>query len=501
MTLFEGQLIGQTRSCAGDRRFRANDAATGKPRDPEFVEATDAEIHRVAELAWVAFLEYRKVPNAERARFLDAIAAGLEAAGDPLLELASAETALPLARLTGERGRTCFQLRLFSSLLITDEWQERKYDAPDPERKPAPKPELHSMLIPIGPTAVFGSSNFPFAYSVAGGDTASALAAGCPVIVKAHPAHPGTSAWVAQIILDAARLTGMPDGVFSMVHGAVEVGSALVREPKVAGVGFTGSVRGGRALFDLAAARPVPIPVFAEMGSVNPSFLLPGALVERGQQIAEGYAASLVLGVGQFCTNPGLVIGLAGPDLSRFAESVATELRKTATTAMLTPAICHSYCHGVDRLAGDRDVTTLLRTDSHSPQAAPALFLTTAHPFLTRPELREEVFGPCGIVVACSSEAQMLQVAQDIEGQLTASVHFADSDADLASQLFGLLPLRAGRVIANGYPTGVEVSHAMCHGGPYPSSSDSRFTAVGPSAIRRWLRPVCWQNVPEQFLP
>lgn len=490
-TLTGENLIAGEGSALGEERVPPH-----RGDGPDTATATPKEIHRAAYAAGTASLNYARRSREERAAFLDRIAEEIEALGEELLGLASAETALPLARITGERGRTCGQLRMFAALLRGEPLGIR-IERADPDRKPLPKPDLRRTLVPLGPVAVFGASNFPLAFSVAGGDTASALAAGCPVVVKAHPSHPGTSELVGRAILRAAEATDMPKGVFALLHGGPEVGKQLVLQPTIAAVGFTGSQRAGRALFDLAASRPRPIPVYAEMGSVNPVFLFPGALAERGAAIADGYAASLTLGVGQFCTNPGVVVGPAGPDFDAFLARVGERLAETPEGTMLDEGIRARYEEGVGRLAGHAALTACHKGEG----VRPALFVVSAERFSASAELHEETFGPAGIAVRCDEEVDLMNVAIDLEGQLTASVHFADSDVPEVRRILPLLVRMAGRIVANGFPTGVEVNPAMQHGGPYPATTDSRSTSVGTAAIDRFLRPIAFQDFPSELLP
>jgi NADP-dependent aldehyde dehydrogenase len=468
----------------------------------EFEEASAAHIDRALDAAATTALEYRHISPARRASFLDHIAEELERSTN-LLDAAHAETALPHARLTGERARTTGQLRLFAETVRDGSWVDARIDRAMPDRTPVPKPDLRRMLIPLGPVAVFGASNFPLAFSVAGGDTASALAAGCPVVVKAHPAHPATSEIAARAIIAAAAAAGMPPGVFSLIQSTRnEVAIALVQHRRTTAVGFTGSLRAGRALFDAAARRPDPIPVYAEMGSVNPVFLLRGALAERAEAMAEGLAASVTLGVGQFCTNPGLVVGVGGERFDALVRRLATLIAEAPPGTMLYPALLQSFESGVRRL-GAVAGTTLVRSAAagQTPCALPSLLSTTADAFLRHPELAEEVFGPSTVVVRCESTAEMEAVARSLEGQLTATMHGTPADVAEHAWLVALLEEKAGRLIVNGFPTGVEVCASMQHGGPYPATTDSRTTSVGTAAIHRFARPVAYQNFPQSSLP
>lgn len=505
MELHGLNIIGNSASAQGTETFTAVNPATGVALAPVFHIATSAEVDRAVELAAQAFPRYRALSSEAKAAFLERIAEEIVELGDDLLNLANQETALPLARLTGERGRTVGQLKLFAALLREGSWIEARIDHALPDRQPLPRPDLRRMLIPLGPVAVFGASNFPFAFSVAGGDTASALAAGCPVVVKAHPAHPGTSELVARAIERAALVTGMPEGVFSLVHGMKETGLALVRHPKLEAVGFTGSLGAGRALADAAAARPKPIPVYAEMGSVNPVFVLPGALQERGEKIAEGLAASATLGVGQFCTNPGVVVGLESESLTSFLQTAAERFSAAAPGTMLYLNIQRAFAQGTERLQSTPGVRA--KSNPQTPanasltQANAALFATDAAHFLSQHDLREEVFGPSSLVVACGTPEELESVAHSLEGQLTATVHANADDLKRYRGLITILETKVGRLLFNGFPTGVEVSAAMQHGGPYPATSDSRSTSVGTAAILRFVRPLCYQDCPMELLP
>ncbi|HET9268667.1 MAG TPA: aldehyde dehydrogenase (NADP(+)) [Vicinamibacterales bacterium] len=467
------------------------------------VEASLADVDRALEAAEGASDEYRQAPAAQRAAFLDRIAEEIERVGD-LLDVAHTETALPAERLAGERARTAGQLRLFANLVREGSWVDARIDRALPDRKPLPKPDIRRMLIPIGPVAVFGASNFPLAFSVAGGDTASALAAGCPVVVKGHPAHPATSELAARAVSEAATAAGMPAGVFSLIQSTRnDVAIALVQHRHTKAVGFTGSLRAGRALFDAAARRPDPIPVYAEMGSINPVVLLPGALAERAEAIAEGLAASVTLGVGQFCTNPGVVIGVASEAFDRFVGRLDALIRQAHAGTMLYPALLDSYEAGVRRLSAVAG-TTMVRSSVEAAPASlarPSMFDTTAQTFLRHRELAEEVFGPSTVVVRCGSSDEVHTVVRSLEGQLTATIHGTPADLAAHAWLVSTLEQKAGRLIVNGFPTGVEVCASMQHGGPYPATTDSRSTSVGTAAIHRFARPVAYQNFPQASLP
>jgi NADP-dependent aldehyde dehydrogenase len=471
--------------------FSALDARTGEVLGT-YREATSMEIAAAVGQAATAAVELARRSGAERAILLERIADELMAVGDALLEVAHRETALPLPRLTGERARTVGQLRMFAQLVREGSWVEARIDRAQPDRQPAPRPELRRMLRPLGPVAVFGASNFPFAYSVAGGDTASALAAGNPVIVKGHPAHPGTSELTAQAVLRAVAACGFPAGTFALLHGATpETGLALVRAPQLAAVGFTGSERAGRALFNAAAARPVPIPVFAEMGSINPVFVLPGALQERGAQLADGLVGSFTLGVGQFCTKPGVVFGVQSPAWDSFCALVATKAAAVPAGTMLHRGISAAFTRSLEAVG---DVTWLVRGPAHVARVDSAAWRQ-------RPELAQECFGPYTLLVTVGSLAELTPLADALAGQLTVALHGTAADLAAATGLLAAASRRAGRVVCNGFPTGVEVVPAMVHGGPYPASTDARFSAVGTAAIARFARPVAWQNFPVELLP
>jgi NADP-dependent aldehyde dehydrogenase len=498
-------IAGVAVDAATDKTFTGLNPANSQTLEPAYHEASLEQINAAAEAAAQAFDAYRSSSPEQRAAFLERIGDEIVALGDVLLERANAESGLPLARLTGERGRTVGQLKQFAALIREGSWVEARMDLAQPERQPLPKPDIRRMLIPIGPVAVFAASNFPLAFSVAGGDTASALAAGCPVVVKAHPAHPGTSEMVARAIATAAEATGMPAGVFSLVHSVShEVGTALVKHPAIKAVGFTGSLRGGRALFDAAAARPEPIPVFAEMGSINPVFILPGALAERGEAIATGLKDSVTLGVGQFCTCPGLAVGLKDAAFTNFSDKLNELFAEAPTATMLYPAIAQAYSAGVRKLAhleGVATTQTKQTAEMSKTHAAPTVFTTDAATFNAHHELSEEVFGPSTVVVSCGSREELESIARNLEGHLTATIHGTAADLAEHKTLVDILATKAGRLIFNGYPTGVEVCPAMQHGGPYPATTDARTTSVGTAAIARFARPVAYQSFPQEALP
>ncbi len=468
----------------------------------KFSIATPDLVNRAAEAAEEAFWTFGYSTRELRAAFLDAIAEEIEARGAAITEIGSQETGLPAARLEGERARTTGQLRLFAEHIRKGDYLDRRHDAALPDRQPAPRPELYMMQRAIGPVAIFGASNFPLAFSTAGGDTAAALAAGCPVVVKGHHAHPGTGEIVAEAVNAAAGRTGMPKGVFSLLQGTgFEVGTALVQHPRIKAVGFTGSLRGGRALFDLCVARPEPIPFFGELGSVNPLFILPGAASERAEETGRGWAASLTQGVGQFCTNPGVAVIRKGEAAERFVDAALTALTAVAPEIMLTSEIAAACRLGSERLGAADAVDAVLENVSEGRNAAPNLYRTSGTAWLADPHLGEEVFGPVGLIVTVEDDAEMVAVAMGLKGQLTCTLHLNAVDLELGRVLMPILERKAGRVLANGFPTGVEVADSMVHGGPYPASTNFGATSVGTLSIRRFLRPVCYQNLPEGLLP
>ncbi len=506
MQLHGKNFVGGTLSAEGEDRFQARNPATGGLLEPHFHEARADEINRAAEMAALAFQERDNRSPDTTAELLEHIADELDSLGQALLDRAEAETGLPQGRLKMERARTTGQLRLFAEVVREGSWVDARIDQADLQRRPAPKPDLRRMLIPIGPVAIFGASNFPLAFSAAGGDTASALAAGNPVVVKAHPAHPGTSEMTAVAIQKALADTGFPDDWFSMVHGVqTEVGQILVRHPGIQAVGFTGSLSGGRALFDTAASREVPIPVYAEMGAVNPVFLLPGALAQGAEEIAAGLYGSITLGSGQFCTNPGLVIALAGENLDRFLAKLSECFAAGSPCTMLHGGILESYECGIEDLSAKPAVNLVAHSspkpDADKTQAATALFVTDAEDFVNDPEMAGEVFGPSTLVVRCETADQMLELACGLPGQLTATFHAGEADGSLLDPLRSIMEAKAGRLLFGGFPTGVEVGAAMHHGGPYPATSDSRSTSVGTAALLRFARPICYQDWPQDGLP
>lgn len=505
MQLTGSHFIGAERSAEGNETFHGQNPATREPLDPPYHEATADEIDRACELAGEAFEDFRRRPAGQRVALLDRIASEIETLGDALIERANQETALGVPRLTGERARTCNQLRMFARLVEEGSWVQARIDRALPDRKPLPRPDLRRMLIPIGPVVSFSASNFPLAISVAGNDLSSAYAAGCPVIVKAHPAHPGTSELVADAVVKAVHETGMHPGIFSMVHGrSHQVGLALVRDPAVQAVAFTGSNVAGNALFHEACRRPVPIPVFAEMGSVNPVFVLPGALRERGRQIAEGLKTSVTLGVGQFCTCPGLVLGLEGDATKTFAAAVAELIEASPPGTMLYDGIRRAFYKDAEAFAQVPGVKVAARAASADPsknQAPATLFATDVDTFLENEMLSREVFGPSTMLVTGKSKGELERVARSLDGHLTATVHGTAADLEEYRDLVSILETKVGRLIFNGYPTGIEPCNAVFHGGPYPATTDARTTSIGTTAVERFVRPICYQDFPQPALP
>ena len=505
MTTLTGKsIIGSTLSESKGGAFNAVDPSSGQKLEPDFYEASDDEINRAIQLATTAYATYRRKSGKEKADFLDAIGDEINALGDELIRRAMQETGLPEARLTGERARTVNQLKLFGALLREGSWADARVDLADPERKPLPRPDIRSMLRPLGPAGVFGASNFPLAFSVAGGDTASALAAGCTVVVKAHPSHPGTSELVGMAIQRAVQKTGMPEGTFSMLNGhTTRVGLAIVRHPDIRAIGFTGSFHGGKALFDEAVKREVPIPVYAEMGSTNPVFILPGALAERRDAIVRDLAASVTLGTGQFCTNPGLVV-LENSDAAKtFKTQFAETISAITPGVMLNTRIQQSYEEGIGRLGNTTTVRVLAKgtAQGNGCLGAAAFLEVDGSDFLKDESLEQEVFGPSTLAVDAMDRSQLLEIAKNLSGHLTATVHGTQEDLMEYRELLEILEQKVGRLLINGYPTGVEVCHAMVHGGPWPATSDSHTTSVGTLAIRRFCRPVCYQAFPDELLP
>ncbi|NIE64494.1 aldehyde dehydrogenase (NADP(+)) [Burkholderia sp. Ax-1719] len=511
-----GQSLIGAASVSGDNgAFNGVNARTGEALEPAFGGASVIDRERACALAEASFDLYRETSLEARAAFLETIGQQIESIGDVLIERCMAETGLPRARLEGERARTVGQLELFAAVLRQGDYVDARIDPAQPERKPMPRVDLRLRNIALGPVAVFGASNFPLAFSVAGGDTASALAAGCPVVVKAHSAHPGTSELVGRAIQRAVAQCGLPEGVFSLLFDSgIDIGRALVADPRIKAVGFTGSRAAGVALMRIANAREEPVPVYAEMSAINPVVLLPEALAARGELIARQFAAALTLGAGQFCTNPGLVLAVEGEALRAFEQAATAALADAAAQTMLTPGIHANYCAGVARFARAVQVERLAASEQGNEQtneqtnkqggpfdAQPALFATSAQAFLTDEALRAEVFGPASLIVRCTDLNELHAVLKSIEGQLTVSVHLESADHEACRTILPTLERKAGRVLANGFGTGVEVGHAMVHGGPFPATSDARTTSVGSRAIERFLRPVSYQDWPDDLLP
>ena len=503
MKLTGTSIIGAARGQGSESIGQSINPATNETLDPNYITATAAEMEQAVSLAVEAFKTYRHTSGAEKAVFLRTIADNIEAAIEELVARMPQETGLPEMRVRGEAGRTCGQLRLFAGLVEEGSWVDARIDLAQPEREPIPKVDTRSMLRALGPVAVFAASNFPLAFSTAGGDTASALAAGCPVIVKAHSSHSGTAEIVGLAVQQAVASCGLPEGVFSLLYGGGRtIGQALVQHPAIKAVGFTGSYAGGRALMDLAAARAEPIPVYAEMSAINPVVILPGAAAERGAQIAQGLHGSMTLGVGQFCTNPGLIF-----IHEDHAEVIAAETSKlvveSASSAMLNGGICDAYCSGLEALENHSGVKQLAKANAGDGvnQAVAALFQTDLETFLSSETLTDEVFGPASIIVTYNDQSALLRALQSLEGQLTASVHGTDEELAEQSCLVSVMEDRAGRLVFNGFPTGVEVCSSMVHGGPFPATSDGRSTSVGSMAIYRFTRAVCWQDCPQSLLP
>ncbi len=485
--------------------YSAVNPASGEPLAPVMSSADAAQVDQAAAAAAAAFSTYSRTGLAQRAAFLRLCADEIMALGDSLCDRLSAETGYPRARAEGERARTCGQLRMFADYIETGDHLDVRIDTAQPERQPLPKPDLRFMQQALGPVAVFGAANFPLAFSVAGGDTASALAAGCPVLTKGHPSHPGTCELVARAMASAVEKSGLPAGVFSLLMGGEEVGARLVQAADVKAVGFTGSFTGGTALQRLAGQRPEPIPVFAEMGSVNPVVLLPEALRASADSIARGFVGSLTLGTGQFCVNPGLVLALEGGELEDFLNAAAEKLQQVDAGVMLNQRICAGYDEGLASYRGRNYVQLVAEGRAASGDkgfvAQAALLRTRAEDFLAHPDIHAEIFGPVSLVVVCNNVAQLRQVLGQLEGQLSGTIHCTEAELARHTDLVDILTRKVGRLVINGFPTGVEVCPSMMHGGPFPASTDARFTSVGTAAIKRFLRPVCYQGFPEALLP
>ncbi|MDF9797580.1 alpha-ketoglutaric semialdehyde dehydrogenase [Catalinimonas alkaloidigena] len=504
MQLNGKHIIAGNFSKEGSDGFQGVNPVNGESLAVDFCEATHEEIERAIQQAEVAFQHYRKASGKKKAAFLDKIGEEIMALGDDLLQRCEQETGLPQGRLQGERARTVNQLKMFAELLREGSWVDARIDTAIPDRQPLPKPDLRMMQIALGPVGIFGASNFPLAFSVAGGDTASALAAGCSIVVKAHPAHPGTSEMVGRAIMQAAKACNLPKGVFSMVQGRTPyVGMAIVNHPLIKAVGFTGSFNGGKALFDAAAKREEPIPVYAEMGSTNPVFVLPGALKEKSEQIAQGLVNSVTLGVGQFCTNPGVVISLKSKQSEEFATRSGELLQEINTGAMLTDKIKDGYEDRISKFTAI-DGVKILGKSKAAVVSAPAVghvFQTDANTFMKNPDLSEEVFGPSTIHVSAGTKSELMKLAVSLEGHLTATLQATEEDLEEYQDLVEILERKVGRLIVNGFPTGVEVCHSMVHGGPFPATTDSKTTSVGTAAINRFSRPVSYQGFPQFLLP
>ena len=496
--------IGNQLSAKGNKTYKTFNPEINQENDVEFCEASSEEINDAVTLASRAFKKFRTTSGAKKAEFLNTIADEILALDDQLIQTYCSETGLPEGRAKGERGRTVGQLRSFATMVAEGSWVDATIDKAKPNREPMPRLDIRKMSIPLGPVVVFGASNFPLAYSTAGGDTAAALAAGCPVIVKSHPMHAGTGELVASAIIKAAEKTGMPNGVFSNLNSSgIEVGQQLVANPKIKAVGFTGSIKGGRALLDLAAKREEPIPVFAEMGSINPVLILPKALENRNEEIATTYAGSITLGTGQFCTNPGLILGIKSDALSAFINHLSQEIMDINTACMLHPDIKKAYNANKEKvIAQDHvSVTANFASDVANNHAQQAVVSVNGNTFLENPNLHIEVFGPFSMVVQCENITELEQVIASLEGQLTGTVIADNDEISDYSNIIAALQNRVGRIIFNGVPTGVEVCESMVHGGPYPASTDSRFSAVGISSIKRWVRPFSYQSWPNHLLP
>lgn len=503
-TITGSNFTGFAASAKGSSSFRAFSAAANQDLEGDFHYATDEEMEHAMLLAEKAFLVYQNTSFIKRAEFLEAIAEEIMALGDSLIERCTAETALPAARIAGERARTCGQLQLFGKLLRDGWWADARIDKAQPERQPLPKAGIRRMLIAIGPVAVFGASNFPLAFSTAGGDTASALAAGCPVIVKAHSSHPGTNELVATAIIKAAQRTGMPEGVFSSLYLSHSNAVKLVQHPAIKAVGFTGSRKVGMTLFNAAVNRPDPIPVYAEMSSINPVILFEGALTNN-EKIAKDLAASVSLGVGQFCTNPGLIIMMDNQASQSFLEKFAQQLSAIPPATMLNKNIYNAYLEGVQSFQSSDEIKLLAESKVEAVaeryEARPVVHTIKGARFLADGKYSEEIFGPASLVVLCSNAEELYKVVSSLEGQLTATIHATEEDEQLVKPILNIIVQKAGRLIYGGYPTGVEVCHSMHHGGPFPSTTDAKFTSVGTAAIYRFVRPVAYQDFPNHLLP
>jgi 2,5-dioxopentanoate dehydrogenase len=506
MALHGQHLIAGQKTTSSGTPFQAINPSTSHLMEPLFHEAGGAEVNAAVVAADEAFDSLRAASVETRAKLLEVLAEKIQGLGDELLSRAQAETALPMARLQGERARAIGQCKLFANLIREGSWAQPSIDHAIPDRQPLPKPDVRRVMQPIGPVVVFGASNFPFAIGVVGTDTVCALAAGCSVVVKGHPAHPGTCELLAGCVVAALEEVGLPAGAFSLLHGkGNELGTLLVKHPLVEAVAFTGSLRGGRALFDLACSRPRPIPFYGEMGSVNPVFVLPGALQARGSQIADAYVQSVTMGVGQFCTNPALVLGVKGAELDRFVSAAAAAAEKFPPSTMLHPGICSAYEQGTKGIEATSGLSivgkSITEPSTTATQAACVIYKTDIATLEKEEHLQHEVFGPCSIVTECSSKADLLRFARGLQGQLTATLHGTPEDLVEHADLVRILERKVGRLIFNGFPTGIEVCPSMHHGGPYPAATHSFFTSIGTASIYRFVRPVCYQNFPDDALP
>ena len=496
--------IGNKLSAIGTIHHKTINPKLNIENPTEFIEATAEEIEEAAQLASEAFKVFRNVSGKQKAVFLNAIADEILALDQELIDVYTSESGLPEGRAFGERGRTIMQLKSFADLVSNDDWKNNTFDKALPDRQPLPKDDLRKTVIPLGPVVVFGASNFPFAFSTAGGDTASALAAGCPVIVKAHEMHSGTSELVASAIIKAAEKTGMPHGVFSHLSGrGPVVGTALVNHSKVKAVGFTGSIGAGRAILNLASKREEPIPVYAEMGSINPVVITPLAIAKRGEAIATTYAGSITLGTGQFCTNPGLILIIENENTEAFIQDLAKKTVAIEAQCMLHPNIKASFNKNKENVTSQNGVATIAKIEGavNDNFAASLVASVSGADFLANPKIHQEVFGPFSLLVKIKDQNQLIKVIETLEGQLTGTIIAEKEDIANLTEVVDVLTNRVGRVIFNGAPTGVEVCPAMHHGGPYPASSNSKYTSVGTHAIYRWVRPVSYQSFPKELLP
>lgn len=496
--------IGNTLKASGNSGYKTINPKLNIENPTRFFDATEEEINEAVVLAWSAFKAYKKMPGAKRAEFLNTIADEILALDQELIQMYTLETGLAEGRAIGERGRTIFQLKTFANLILKEDWRENRFDDAQPSRQPLPKEDLRKTSIPLGPIVVLGASNFPLAFSTAGGDTASALASGCPVIVKSHPMHSGTGELVASAIIMAAQKTGMPNGVFSNLNGSgTEVATSLVKHPKVKAVGFTGSLKGGRALFDLASKREEPIPVFAEMGSINPVIIMPKAIENRGVEIADQYAGSITLGAGQFCTNPGLILTIDSDKTKQFIKDLADKTVAIEAQCMLHPNIKKGFVQNGSSISSQNGVKTIAKTkeDRDHNYAASQILSVSGEEFLKNSKLHQEVFGPFSLIVKAKDEEGLIAIINNLDGQLTGTIIAEKEEYTNLHKIVDALEDRVGRIVFNGVPTGVEVCPSMQHGGPYPASTDSRFTAVGTDSIKRWVRPVSYQSFPKELLP